>query len=188
MVWTAKLVSVINLQHLGSLLSALQGVVGLACLLITLLGAAALGFLFLTLFGAAAYMNQIKPSPVSKEVAARYPINIFLTYTKAGVRQHTLESFPPGCTPAILGTMMQTGMHKFGDVSPFGVRLLVSSLLLQSALSRPVLCNHLRQKLILPNARAEMHFVLVGELLPRVMICGLERAMKYLHLQCIIPC
>ena len=72
-------------------------------------------------------MNQIKPTPVSKEVAARYPINIFLTYTKAGVRQHTLESFPPGCTPAILGTMMQTGMHKFGDVSPFGVRLLVSS-------------------------------------------------------------
>lgn len=73
-----------------------------------------------------AYMNQIKPTPVSKEVAARYPINIFLTYTKAGVRQHTLESFPPGCTPAILGTMMQTGMHKFGDVSPFGVRLLVN--------------------------------------------------------------
>ena len=128
MVWTAKLVSVINLQHLGSLLSALQGVVGLACLLITLLGAAA-------------YMNQIKPSPVSKEVAARYPINIFLTYTKAGVRQHTLESFPPACTPAILGTMMQTGMHKFGDVSPFGVRLLVSSLLLQSVFSRPVLTD-----------------------------------------------
>ncbi len=141
MVWTAKLVSVINLQHLGSLLSALQGVVGLACLLITLLGAAALGFLFLTLFGAAAYMNQIKPSPVSKEVAARYPINIFLTYTKAGVRQHTLESFPPACSPAILGTMMQTGMHKFGDVSPFGVRLLVSSLLLQSVFSRPVLTD-----------------------------------------------
>ncbi|KAL0040120.1 hypothetical protein WJX79_007435 [Trebouxia sp. C0005] len=73
-----------------------------------------------------AYMNQIKPTPVSKEVAARYPINIFLTYTKAGVRQHTLESFPPGCTPAVLGTMMQTGMHDLGDVSPFGVRLLVN--------------------------------------------------------------
>lgn len=28
-------------------------------------------------------MNQIKPIPMSEEVAARYPINIFLTYTKA---------------------------------------------------------------------------------------------------------
>lgn len=73
-----------------------------------------------------AYMNQIKPTPVSEEVAARYPINIFLTYTKAGVRQHTLESFPPGCTPAILGTMMQTGLNNLGDVSPYGVRLLVN--------------------------------------------------------------
>jgi len=156
-----KKVSVIDLQHLGSLLSALQGAADVACMLITLLGAAALGLLLLTLLGAAAYMNQIKPTPVSKEVAARYPINIFLTYTKAGVRQHTLESFPPGCTPAILGTMMQTGMHKFGDVSPFGVRLLVtvcieqacsfrqklfmvSCLLLQSALSRHVIHNSLR--------------------------------------------
>ena len=72
-------------------------------------------------------MNQIKPTPVSKEVAARYPINIFLTYTKAGVRQHTLESFPPGCTPAMQATMMQTGMHTLAHVSPYGVRLLVSS-------------------------------------------------------------
>ena len=71
-------------------------------------------------------MNQIKPIPVSEEVAARYPINIFLTYTKAGSRQHTLQSFPPGCTPAMLGTMMQTGLNDLGDVSPFGVRLLVS--------------------------------------------------------------
>ena len=70
-------------------------------------------------------MNQIKPTPVSKEVAARYPINIFLTYTKAGVRQHTLQSFPPGCTPATLATMMQTGLNDLGDVSPYGVRLLV---------------------------------------------------------------
>lgn len=73
----------------------------------------------------AAYMNQIKPIPVSKEVAARYPINIFLTYTKAGVRQHTLQSFPPACTPATLATMMQTGLNNLGDVSPYGVRLLV---------------------------------------------------------------
>jgi hypothetical protein len=72
-------------------------------------------------------MNQIKPTPVSKEVAARYPINIFLSYTKTGVRQHTLESFPPGCTPAMLATMMQTGMHTLAHVSPYGVRLLVSS-------------------------------------------------------------
>ncbi len=55
-------------------------------MVIPLPGAAALGFLLLTLLGAAAYMNQIKPTPVSKEVAARYPINIYLTYTKAGVR------------------------------------------------------------------------------------------------------
>ena len=136
----------LDLQRLGSLLSALQGAEYIACLLIILLGAAALGFLLLTLLGAAAYMNQIKPTPVSKEVAARYPINIFLTYTKAGVRQHTLESFPPGCTPAILGTMMQTGMHKFGDVSPFGVRLLVSALLLQFVLSRHMLYYNLRKK------------------------------------------
>ena len=70
-------------------------------------------------------MNQIKPHPVSEEVAARYPINIFLTYTKGGERQHSLESFPPGCTPAVLGTMMQTGLNNLGDVSPYGVRLLV---------------------------------------------------------------
>jgi len=186
--WSAESVSVLGLQYLGSLFFALLGAADVACLLITLLGAVALGFLLLTLLGAAAYMNQIKPTPVSKEVAARYPINIFLTYTKAGVRQHTLESFPPGCTPAILGTMMQTGMHNLGDVSPYGVRLLVSSLLLQSALSRHVLYNNLRQKLFMPNARAEMHFVLVGELLSCVRIVGLERAVKYLHLQCIIPC
>lgn len=73
-------------------------------------------------------MNQIKPTPVSEEVAARYPINIFLTYTKAGVRQHTLQSFPPACTPAMLATMMQTGLNNLGDVSPYGVRLLVSKL------------------------------------------------------------
>ena len=73
----------------------------------------------------AAYMNQIKPTPVSEEVAARYPINIFLTYTKVGVRQHTLQSFPPACTPAMLATMMQTGLNNLGDVSPYGVRLLV---------------------------------------------------------------
>lgn len=73
----------------------------------------------------AAYMNQIKPTPVSEEVAARYPINIFLTYTKSGVRQHTLQSFPPSCTPAMLATMMQTGLNNLGDVSPYGVRLLV---------------------------------------------------------------
>ena len=73
-------------------------------------------------------MNQIKPVPVSEEVASRYPINIFLTYTKAGERQHALESFPPGCTPAMLGTMMQTGLNNLGDVSPYGVRLLVNSL------------------------------------------------------------
>ena len=70
-------------------------------------------------------MNQIKPIPVSEEVAARYPINVFLTYTKAGVRQHTLQSFPPACTPAMLATMMQTGLNNLGDVSPYGVRLLV---------------------------------------------------------------
>ncbi len=90
-------------------------------------------------------MNQIKPTPVSKEVAARYPINIFLTYTKEGVRQHTLESFPPGCTPAMLATMMQTGIHTLAHVSPYGVRLLVSSPISSDALiakckSRDVLC------------------------------------------------
>ncbi len=65
--------------------------------------------------------------------------------------------------------MMQTGMHKFGDMSPFGVRLLVSSLLLQSAVSRHVLYNNLRQKLFTPNARAQMHFVLVDELVSGVV-------------------
>ena len=73
-------------------------------------------------------MNQIKPIPVSEEVAARYPINIFLTYNKAGVRQHTLQSFPPACTPATLATMMQTGLNNLGDVSPYGVRLVVGHL------------------------------------------------------------
>jgi len=98
-----------------------------ACLLITLLAAVAFGFASYTAWCLAAYMNQIKTTPVSKEVAARYPINIFLTYTKTGVRQHTLESFPPGCTPAMLRTMMQTGMHTLAHVSPYGVRLLVST-------------------------------------------------------------
>ncbi len=61
-----------------------------------------------------------EPNQVSKGVAARYPINIFLTYTKAGVRQHTLEPF-------LLGTMMQTVMLNLDHLSPFGVRLLVST-------------------------------------------------------------
>ncbi len=116
-----------------------------ACLLITLLAAVAFGFASYTAWCLAAYMNQIKPTPVSKEVAARYPINIFLTYTKEGVRQHTLESFPPGCTPAMLATMMQTGIHTLAHVSPYGVRLLVSSPISSDALiakckSRDVLC------------------------------------------------
>ncbi|DBB15960.1 TPA: hypothetical protein ACH3X3_003334 [Trebouxia sp. C0006] len=59
------------------------------------------------------------PNQVSKGVTARYPINIFLTYTKAGVRQHTLEPF-------LLGTMMQTVMLNLDHLSPFGVRLLGS--------------------------------------------------------------
>ncbi len=45
--WSAKRVSVLDLQHLGSRL----GVAGHACLLITLLGAVASGFLLLTLLG-----------------------------------------------------------------------------------------------------------------------------------------
>ena len=56
-----------------------------------------------------------------------------------------------------------------------------------------MLDNNLRQKLFMPNARAEMQFVLVGELLSCVVIFGLERAVKYLHLlhtcsQCVMPC
>ena len=43
-----------------------------------------------------------------------------------------------------------------------------------------MLDNNLRQKLFMPNARAEMQFVLVGELLSCVVIFGLERAVKYL--------
>jgi hypothetical protein len=46
----------------------------------------------------------------STGVAARYSINIFPTYTKAGVRQHTQQPFLLGCTPTMLGTMMQTAM------------------------------------------------------------------------------
>jgi hypothetical protein len=49
--WSAKRVSVLDLQHLGSRLFALLGVAGHACLLITLLGAVASGFLLLTLLG-----------------------------------------------------------------------------------------------------------------------------------------
>ncbi len=115
------------LQHLVPCFSHCLALQASACLLITLLAAVAFGFASYTAWCLAAYMNQIKTTPVSKEVAARYPINIFLTYTKTGVRQHTLESFPPGCTPAMLRTMMQTGMHTLAHVSPYGVRLLVST-------------------------------------------------------------
>ena len=55
---------------------------------------------------------------------------------------------------------------------------MVSCLLLQSALSRHNFYHKFRQKLFMPNARAEMHSLLVGELLSRVMIFGLERAVK----------
>lgn len=78
------------------------------------------------MFAVAAYMSQVLPKQVSKEVASRYPINVFLTYSKAGVMESRLESLPPNCTPAMLGTMLQTGLHNLGDVSPFGVRMLVS--------------------------------------------------------------
>ena len=79
------------------------------------------------MFAIAAYMSQVLPKQVSKEVASRYPINVFLTYSKSGVMESRLESLPPNCTPAMLGTMLQTGLHNLGDVSPFGVRMLVSS-------------------------------------------------------------
>ena len=87
----------------------------------------------------AAYMSQVLPKQVSKEVASRYPINVFLTYNKAGVLESRLESLPHGCTPAMLGTMLQTGLHNLGDVSPFGVRMLVSTqshLIFHGALQR----------------------------------------------------
>ena len=71
-------------------------------------------------------MHQVLPKQVSKEVAARYPINVFLTYSKAGVLESRLESLPHNCTPAMRGAMLQTGLHNLGDVSPFGVRMLVS--------------------------------------------------------------
>jgi len=79
-----------------------------------------------------------------REVAAIYPINTFLPCIRAGLRQHTLESFPPGCTPAMLGTMMQTGVHHLGDVSPYGVRLLVSSPINSVCIDTHVLCVHSR--------------------------------------------
>lgn len=94
---------------------------------------------------AAAYMNRLLPKQVSKEVAARYPINVFLTYSKAGVLESSLESLPHNCTPAMLGTMLQTGLHNLGDVSPFGVRMLVRTccaLLCCALLSEDLACYY----------------------------------------------
>ncbi|DBA99727.1 TPA: hypothetical protein ACH3X3_012278 [Trebouxia sp. C0006] len=68
-----------------------------------------------------------EPDQDGTGVAACYSINIFLTYTKAGVRQHTQQPFLLGCTPTMLGTMMRTGMLNLGHLSPSSVRLLVST-------------------------------------------------------------
>jgi len=138
----------------GSLLLILLGAAGFACLFVTLLGAVAFGSLLLTLLGAAAlflcFLHCLPCSrhePNQAHSSQQRGCSALPHQHLPDIRQYTLESFPPGCTPAMLATMMQTGMHTLAHVSPYGVPLLVSSLTVSVCNDKHALYSNPRCKL-----------------------------------------
>ena len=67
-----------------------------------------------------------------QEDAAKAPVNILLTYSVKQERSPRIESLPPGCTPAKLAGLLQTGL--FGSPAQYGLKMLVSPAKLQSAM------------------------------------------------------
>ena len=67
-----------------------------------------------------------------QEDAANAPVNILLTYSVKQERSPRIESLPPGCTPAKLAGLLQTGL--FGSPGQFGLKMLVSPATLWSAM------------------------------------------------------
>ena len=69
---------------------------------------------------------------VLQEDAAKAPVNILLTYSVKQERSPRIESLPPGCTPAKLAGLLQTGL--FGSPAQYGLKMLVSPATVQFAM------------------------------------------------------